>query len=35
LRQFEQSAVIEDADIPPGMQRVRTPFGDRLVPVRE
>lgn len=35
LRQFEQSAVIEDADIPPGMQRVRTPFGDRLVPIRE
>ncbi|MEY4642153.1 MAG: hypothetical protein RLZZ227_2147 [Pseudomonadota bacterium] len=35
LRQFEQSALIDDADIPPGMQRVRTPFGDRLVPVRE
>jgi hypothetical protein len=35
LRQFEQSSVIEDADIPAGMQRVRTPFGDRLVPIRE
>jgi hypothetical protein len=35
LRQFEQSSVIQDADIPPGMQRVRTPFGDRLVRVRE
>lgn len=35
LRQFEQAATIEDADIPPGMQRVRTPFGDRLIPVRE
>ena len=25
---------IEDKDIPPGMRRVRTPFGDRLVPDR-
>jgi hypothetical protein len=35
LRQFEQQQRIEDADIPPGMQRVRTPFGDRLLPIRE
>lgn len=34
LRQFEQER-IEDADVPAGMQRVRTPFGDRLMPVRE
>jgi len=26
---------IDEADVPPGMQVVRTPFGDRLVPVRE
>jgi len=26
---------IADDQIPPGMRRVRTPFGDRLVPVRE
>ncbi len=35
LRQFEQQQRIEDADIPAGMQRVRTPFGDRLMPIRE
>lgn len=34
LRQFEQP-VIEDAEVPPGMQRVTTPFGDRLMPIRE
>lgn len=34
LRQLEQQR-INDADIPPGMQRVRTPFGDRLMPIRE
>jgi hypothetical protein len=34
LRQFEQQR-IEDADIPPGMQRVRTPFGDQLMPIRD
>ncbi len=34
LRQFEQQR-IEDADIPAGMQRVRTPFGDRLMPIRD
>jgi hypothetical protein len=34
LRAFGQSQ-IEDEAIPPGMQRVRTPFGDRLMPVRE
>ena len=34
LQQF-QAVRIEDADIPPGMRRVRTPFGDRLVPERE
>lgn len=34
LRQFEQRR-IEDADIPPGMQRVRTPFGGQLMPIRE
>lgn len=26
---------IDEADVPPGMQVVRTPFGDRLVPIRE
>jgi len=26
---------IEDADVPPGMRKVSTPFGDRLVPIRE
>ena len=31
LRQFEVPR-INDADVPPGMQVVRTPFGDRLVP---
>lgn len=35
LRQFEQQQRIEDADIPAGMERVRTPFGDRLMPIRE
>lgn len=35
LRQFEQQQRIEDADIPAGMQRIRTPFGDRLMPIRE
>ena len=35
LRQFENSATINDADVPAGMQRVRTPFGDRLMPIRE
>jgi hypothetical protein len=35
LRQFEQGAQIPDAAIPPGMERVRTPFGDRLIPIRE
>lgn len=35
LRQFEQTQRVEDADIPAGMQRVRTPFGDRLMPIRE
>ena len=35
LRQFEDSATINDADVPAGMQRVRTPFGDRLMPIRE
>lgn len=34
LQQFEQPRV-NDADVPPGMQRVRTPFGDRLMPIRE
>jgi hypothetical protein len=34
LRQFEQPR-IEDADIPEGMQRMRTPFGDRLMPIRD
>ena len=35
LQQFEQQQRINDADIPPGMQRVRTPFGDSLMPIRE
>lgn len=35
LRQFEQGAVIDDGNIPEGMERVRTPFGDRLIPIRE
>ena len=26
---------ISEADVPPGMRLVRTPFGDRIVPVRE
>jgi hypothetical protein len=26
---------INDGDVPPGMEVVRTPFGDRLVPVSE
>ncbi len=34
LRQFEGER-INDADVPPGMQVVRTPFGDRVIPVRE
>ena len=34
LSQFEPER-ISDEDIPAGMQRVRTPFGDRLVPIRE
>jgi hypothetical protein len=33
LRAF-QARRIEDADIPPGMQRVRTPFGDTLQPIQ-
>jgi hypothetical protein len=35
LRQFDQQQRVDDADIPAGMQRVRTPFGDRLMPIRE
>ena len=34
LNQFE-AVRINDADVPPGMRVVRTPFGDRLVPERE
>jgi hypothetical protein len=33
LRSF-QGRRIDDADIPPGMQRARTPFGDTLVPIQ-
>jgi hypothetical protein len=33
LRAF-QGRRIDDADIPPGMQRARTPFGDTLVPIQ-
>jgi hypothetical protein len=29
-----QRQVIKDEDVPPGMRVVRTPFGDRLVPIR-
>lgn len=35
LQQFEQQRRIDDADIPVGMERVRTPFGDQLMPIRE
>jgi hypothetical protein len=35
LRQFEEASTIDDADIPPGMHRVRTPFGDRFIQNRE
>jgi len=34
LEQFQVERIADD-QIPPGMRRVRTPFGDRLVPVRE
>jgi hypothetical protein len=34
LNQFE-AVRINDADVPPGMRVVRTPFGDRIVPERE
>ncbi len=34
LRQFEAQR-IEDTEIPAGMERVRTPFGDRLIQTRE
>ena len=34
LNQFE-AVRINDADVPPGMRLVRTPFGDRIVPERE
>lgn len=34
LRQFQPERINEE-DVPPGMRAVRTPFGDRLVPVRE
>jgi hypothetical protein len=34
LSQFQPQR-INDEDVPPGMRVVRTPFGDRLVPVRE
>lgn len=34
LQQFQIERIPDD-QIPPGMHRVRTPFGDRLVPVRE
>ena len=34
LRQFEPER-IDDSDVPDGMRRVRTPFGDRLVPIRQ
>jgi hypothetical protein len=30
-----QRTVIKDADVPPGMRVVRTPFGDRLVPANQ
>ena len=30
-----QRRVIKDEDVPPGMRVVRTPFGDRLVPIRK
>ncbi|HID99598.1 MAG TPA: hypothetical protein EYP59_04825, partial [Thiotrichaceae bacterium] len=29
-----QKRVIKDEDVPPGMRVVRTPFGDRLVPIK-
>jgi hypothetical protein len=29
-----QPRIIKDEEIPPGMKRIRTPFGDRLVPER-
>lgn len=36
LRQFQQGVqVIPDEAIPPGMERVRTPFGDTLIPRRQ
>lgn len=34
LQQFQIERIPDD-QIPPGMRRVRTPFGDRLVPIRE
>jgi hypothetical protein len=34
LQQFQPERIPED-QVPPGMRLVRTPFGDRLVPVRE
>lgn len=35
LRQFQQAPqTIPDDAIPPGMERVRTPFGDTLIPLR-
>jgi hypothetical protein len=30
-----QRRVIKDEDVPPGMRVVRTPFGDRLVPIKQ
>lgn len=34
LQQFQPER-IDEADVPPGMRVVRTPFGDRMVPIRE
>ncbi len=34
LQQFQPERIPED-QVPPGMRLVRTPFGDRLVPIRE
>jgi len=34
LRQFEPER-INEADVPDGMRLVRTPFGDRMVPIRQ
>ena len=35
LNRLVEQARIPDDQIPPGMQRVTTPFGDRLMPIRE